>query len=122
MGINYNKLNWTFAILIAMLISCGPSKEEMEAREALKHPTGSTSTVIDGVYRLPNSTDDLRDDQYVNITINKHEYISGWGGTYHGGPFLTHKGECKECERRNIFLMDSIIRTALNSCVLKKVK
>jgi len=46
--------------------------------------------------------------------------MSGWCGGYHGGPFVVHKGDCKECEKRNVFLMDSIIRTALNSCVLKR--
>lgn len=120
MGINYNKINWACAILIAILTSCVPSKEELEAREALNHPLGPDSKVVEGVYRLPSANQNLSNNQYVNITMNKHEYMSGWGGIYHGGPFVVHKGECKECERRNIFLMDSIIRTALNSCILKR--
>jgi len=75
MGINYNKLNWVCAILIAVLTSCGPSYEEMQAKEALRHPSGPASTVIDGVYKLPNSAFALGDGQYENITINKRPML-----------------------------------------------
>jgi hypothetical protein len=118
-----DKYYWVIAMLIMLTVyACGPSKEEMEAKEALQHPLATASTISEGVYRLPSSNTSLSGGQYVNITINKHEYISGWGGSYHGGPFIAHKGECNACEKRNIFLIDSIIRTALNSCVLKRKK
>jgi hypothetical protein len=37
----------------------------------------------------------LNDGEYTIIIIDSCEYIGGWGGAGDGGPFLTHKGDCK---------------------------
>jgi len=64
-------------ILTIALVSCGPSKEEMEARE-----------------RSERSTKQTTDERFEIITIDGCEYIVS---TYYSNnsDILTHKGNCK---------------------------
>lgn len=76
------KLILSLLILATCLVSCGPSDAEKEASlmEAQKE-----GTLVIG----SNGKD------YKIIKIGDCEYISGWSGSYRGGPILTHKGDCK---------------------------
>ena len=40
--------------------------------------------------------------------IEGHEYLKNF--TYSAYPVYTHKGGCKACEQRTIFLIDSIVK------------
>lgn len=68
--------------LVIIVYSCGPSKAEIVAHSEL--------------YNKENNIEYHSDDygNYSIIKVDGCEYIKGWGGTYHGGPFLTHKGNC----------------------------
>lgn len=42
---------------------------------------------------------------YSILMIDSCEYVKGWGGYADGGPFITHKGNCKN--RIHIYKTDS---------------
>lgn len=44
------------------------------------------------------------DTEYSIIEIDSCEYIKGWVGEPDGGPYLTHKGNCKNKIHNNINL------------------
>lgn len=59
--------------------SCGETNEEMKARMEKEGNVVSVDNVL---------------VHYQVVKIGNCEYITGWKGDYHGGPFLTHKGDC----------------------------
>lgn len=71
-------------------------KEDLKQLKFLKDPN---------LHELPNGvwcgTEDLwlgpapTEYKYKIILIDSCEYISSWVGGADGGPFLTHKGNCK---------------------------
>ncbi len=81
-----------FVSFIAMsaLLSCGPSQEEIDAKQQEE-----TSKKLKAK-KFPCETNwhDVS-PEYSIIIIDSCEYIIGWAGYDSGGPFLTHKGNCK---------------------------
>lgn len=61
-------------ILIYILFGCG--------NDSSKPPTQTITYGTDNI-------------EYRVVTIDSCEYIFGWRGGGYGGPFLTHKGNCK---------------------------
>lgn len=89
-----------FSFYILGLVTCSSNDEPVKP-ELTTIKTDAVSV------KLPNQFDDGVPDGYQVLTIDSCEYIYAWfGGEFHGGGSLTHKGNCKFCEKRNeLFLL-----------------
>jgi hypothetical protein len=38
------------------------------------------------------------------VDVDSCEYMCGWIGGKHGGPIMTHKGNCKYCAQRQQYI------------------
>ena len=43
----------------------------------------------------------MESESWRILLIDSCEYIYGYSVSYHGGPVLTHKGNCKFCKLRS---------------------
>ena len=79
-------------LTIIFFTSCGESYLEKEAR--FKNT---------GVKSLPEDPSQFTNNsgEYKIIVIDSCEYITGWCGINRGGPFMTHKGNCKNSIHKN---------------------
>jgi hypothetical protein len=57
----------------------------------------------------------LGNNEYSFIEIDNCEYIGGWSGFGNGGPFMSHKGNCKYCHKRDSLLIESILKRYFQS-------
>lgn len=73
--------------VLSCLVACGPSAEEIAAKEKKGwiNPETHNHLVFEN---------GLLANHYSIIKIGNCEYIKGWAGSMDGGPFLTHKGDC----------------------------
>lgn len=106
--------------MTSLLLSCGPSKEELEAKRmevAVNTSTGK-STVT-----LSNKFDGSTQSSYCYVGSNGCDYVATPGAHYYELNF-THDGQCRKCKAENIRLMDSIVKSnlkeILGGCTLKK--
>lgn len=90
------------------VLGCGPSAEEKAKYEELERINQSyKSERLHGQLRI--NLVDFRSGEYMTQEIDSCEYITGWSGGYHGGPFGMHKGNCKFCQTRLDAKLDTVL-------------
>jgi hypothetical protein len=99
-----DKFLWIPIILLfSLMYACGPSKEELDAmkQSEMRHVTIAIDNCGCSEYTA------------TYYDVDGCEYV----GYLNNGPhdFASHSGQCKRCEKRQVHLMDSLIKENLKA-------
>jgi hypothetical protein len=98
-----------FTVIIAMSMffytSCGPSANEIEAQRQAESQSDMRHATI--------SIDNCGCNSFTATyySADSCEYIGLLDNS--SSSFMTHSGQCKRCEKRQVHLMDSIVKANL---------
>ena len=92
-------------IFIFFWTSCGPSQEEIRARKELDEKANMRTVSV------KTSDCECSNETLTYYDINGCEYVGrisrdDWA-------IMSHSGQCKRCENRQIYLTDSIVKANL---------
>ena len=104
-----DKFLWIPVILtLFLMVACGPTREEIEAHEKEQQAESEmrhTSIATDNC--------GCSDFTATYYSADSCEYIGKLDNS--SSDFMAHSGQCKRCEKRQIYLTDSIVKANLKS-------
>ena len=89
------------SMIIVCLVSCGPSKAERDALNQIEMRHVTIATDNCGCNSYTATYYDADGCEYVGHLNNSPS------------DFMAHSGQCKHCEKRNAFILDSLIKENL---------
>lgn len=95
-----------FFLCTICLCACGPSKEELEARAKEAQPGMHT-------VKIPIDNCGCNEFNATYYSADSCEYVGRLNNS--SSDFMAHSGHCKRCEKRQIHLMDSLIKENLKA-------
>lgn len=73
---------FVYALIVLTYVSCKETKKLDKPQNILVFNT----KIMGNVYEV--------ESEYKVVSIDSCEYIVGWVGDKHGGPYMVHKGNC----------------------------